>query len=258
MIKATLRFLTIAALIALYLFGAFLIRVVWRESLVGRQKVLGLMNVLSRWALAVMGFRVRNSGCLENLESGGPSLVVSNHLSWLDILLIASIRPTVFVTSVEIRDSGFLGTICKLAGCHFVERRNRSNIAAEAESMAETLRQGFAVGLFPEGTTSNGAAVLPFKVSLFDAAIAAGVPVQPICLNYLTINGSPVDVESGRRLFWYGDMEFLPHLWELMFVEAVEVEVTALSPLAISQGADRKALATQAWTQISSCYIQMA
>jgi 1-acyl-sn-glycerol-3-phosphate acyltransferase len=258
MIRAVSRFLTIVTLIALYLAGACIIRVVWKESSSGRHKVLALMQTLSQWALRFLGFKVKRSGCLDHLVSDAPSLIVSNHLSWLDILVIASIRPTVFVTSVEIRDSGFLGMVCKLAGCHFVERRSRSNIGVEVEKMAETLREGFAVGLFPEGTTSNGAAVLPFKVSLFDAAIAAGVPVQPVCLNYLTIDGRSVDIESGRRLFWYGDMEFLPHLWALMFVDHVEVEVTVLDPVAIDHGVDRKALAGQAWKQISTCYIQMA
>jgi len=257
-LQGPVRFALVGALILLWVIVAGATLLVLRSSRQSQRLRLKILMVLSGLALRTMGFHISINADLGARLAGRPAFIVSNHLSWIDVLIIASLHPTVFVTSVEVRDSGFLGTLCKLAGCHFVERRNRSDIANEVERLAEELRGGLSVCVFPEGTTSTGAAVLPFKVSLFDAAIAAGVAVQPICLNYLDIDGTPVDLESGRKVFWYGDMDFLPHFWSLMFVRKVSVRATILEKIPASPQLDRKGLAQAAHATITSQYVQMA
>ena len=108
-----------------------------------------------------------------NVELSRPDLfdrnyfMVCNHMSYLDILILSTVRPAVFVTSVEMEKTFFLGDMAKLGGSFFVDRVNRRKMKAEVQALVDLLEQGFNVFIFPEGTSTNGEGVLPFKKSLF-------------------------------------------------------------------------------------------
>lgn len=142
-----------------------------------------------------------------------PSLMVSNHLSYLDVLTISADYACSFVTSVEIRDSFLLGHMAKLFGCVFVERRDRSQIDKEIGSIAESIKNGRTVCIFPEATSSNGEQVLPFKKSMFKSVSGTGIPVHAFSLKYSHKKGGPLNSQERDAVCWYGDMPFLPHLW---------------------------------------------
>ncbi len=165
-------------------------------------------------------------------------LIVSNHLSYLDVLVLASEFPSFFITSVEIRETFLLGRICKLAGCFFVERRKqyRSIETKQKEllEMKERLERGFNVFLFPEGTSSDGTSVLPFKGTFFQLSIDTDVPIVPISLKYLG--------EDRSLAPWYGDMTFIDHLFYLCHSQNLTASVSVLPEMS---GNEKMKLANQ-------------
>jgi 1-acyl-sn-glycerol-3-phosphate acyltransferase len=149
-------------------------------------------------------------------------------MSYIDIIALACLRPFVFVSSVDMHETEFVGMMAELGGSYFVERRNASRLREEIEELAELMRRGFAVAIFPEGTSTNGETILPFRAPFIESARKAGAPVYPLCLKYKTIGGEPFSPENRDSVCWYGDMEFAPHLEKFMDVSETVAEVQVL------------------------------
>ncbi|CCJ08712.1 1-acyl-sn-glycerol-3-phosphate acyltransferase [Methylocystis sp. SC2] len=164
-----------------------------------------------RAVCAVIGIEVEARGAL---PSRAPRFVVSNHVSWTDIIALASVYPLVFLAKREVASWPVLGLLARLQGTIFVERGARQDVARVNDALADALRAGGDLVIFPEGTSSDGAAVLPFRSAHFaplEAMAARGdaSTLAPVAIWYS--NGARrIDVG------WYGDMTFLPHLWRLM------------------------------------------
>ena len=118
------------------------------------------------------------------------ALIVANHISWLDILVLLATAPVVFVAKSEIRSWPVLGWMVALAGTCFIDRSRRSALRSVYAAISQHLHAGQSVAIFPEGTTSDGTGLLPFHTGLFEAAISVGVPVQPIRLVYNRIEAA--------------------------------------------------------------------
>jgi len=159
-------------------------------------------------------------------------------------------RPALFVTSVEVREDPVLGRIAQAGGCDFVERRHVGTLRAECARIAEHLRH-VPVLVFPEGTSSDGSGVLPFRPAFFTSALEAGGAIQPLCIDYPRIDGRPFGPTNHARVCWYGDMAFEPHLLQLLTVRRLEARVQYLEPLAVAAQDDRKRLANDAHRAIS-------
>jgi 1-acyl-sn-glycerol-3-phosphate acyltransferase len=147
----------------------------------------------------------------------------------------------------------FLGLMCRLGGSIFVERRSKTLLLNEIDRIAGILKRGYTITLFPEGTSSNGEKVLPFKAALFTTAEKAAVSIQPICIKYTAINKKPITAKNRDYAYYYGDLEFFPHLLKLFFVRSMKVSVTFLDQPTNLQG-DRKNLVNHVFTTISDCY----
>ena len=115
----------------------------------------------------------------------GPVLLVSNHLSWLDILVMHAARHCRFVSKSEVRHWPLIGTLAMGAGTLFIEREKRRDAMRVVHHMAESLRAGEIVAIFPEGTTTDGRELLPFHANLIQAAVSAHAPVQPVAMRYV-------------------------------------------------------------------------
>jgi 1-acyl-sn-glycerol-3-phosphate acyltransferase len=152
-------------------------------------------------------------------------LVVSNHLSYLDILIHSSVMPCAFVSKVEINKWPYFGVAARAGGTLFIDRSSRASVAAVAAEMTSRLKLPIAVLLFPEGTSTDGSQLLPFHTSLFDPAVKAGAPVTPAAVRYVIEGGVPE-----RELCWYGDAPFLPHLWKALGTPGFSAEVTFGKP----------------------------
>ena len=198
---------------------------------------------LTRWwngrLLKILNVRLRVRG----QPLAGPQLVVSNHVSWLDISVLAYAELSRFVSKAEVGSWPIAGWLANAAGTFYI-RRGAGGTKQLIQAMAEHLRSGGSVTLFPEGTTSDGNGMLKFQPRLFAAAIDSGTPVQPIALRYgLAANGENIAAFVGE--------ETLTHnLRRLLKERELTVELTYCTPIHPEAGQDRGALAQAAHTAI--------
>jgi 1-acyl-sn-glycerol-3-phosphate acyltransferase len=180
-------------------------------------------------------------------------LIVSNHISYTDILILASLAPITFVTSVEMKHNSILGFITRLSGCLYTERRSTAGLHDEIESVSNYLKDEINVGIFPEGTSYDGKWLRPFHKSLFQSAVISETPVLPICIKYTHINSSMIDKEEREKLAWINHEPFNLHLKRILSYSSISVDVTILDELTdYSKG--RKELAETAQSAISLVY----
>ena len=148
-------------------------------------------------------------------------LVVSNHLSYLDIVVYSAAMPCVFVAKAEVRHWAYFGAAARASGTVFLDRGSRAAAAAASQEIGERLRHPVPVLLFPEGTSTDGGEVLKFHPALFQPAMDAGAPVTAAAIRYRTDGGA-----AERDVCWFDEVEFLPHLWKLLdiapFTAAIE------------------------------------
>ena len=147
-------------------------------------------------------------------------LVISNHLSYLDIIIISARMPCFFVAKMEIDDWPFFGKAARSGGTIFLDRSSLASAMTVAEQMTERLKLPVPVLLFPEGTSTDGAEVLRFHSRLIDPATSTGAPITAAAIRYV-IEGN---VEE-RELCWYGDEEFITHLWKVLGVTGFSAQL---------------------------------
>jgi 1-acyl-sn-glycerol-3-phosphate acyltransferase len=156
--------------------------------------------------------------CIESEVEGEPAacgLVVSNHLSYLDIVIISAAMPCFFVSKIEVDGWPVFGKAARSGGTIFLDRSSQASASAVAEVITERLQLPVPVLLFPEGTSTDGAQVLRFHSRLIDPATSAGAPITPAAIRYVIGGG----IEE-RELCWYGDESFGEHLWKVLGVES--------------------------------------
>ncbi len=192
-----------------------------------RRILCAIVSFYCRVGILLFGFKVTENYKVDKLGLIDRNfLIVSNHMSYMDILVICSRYPACFVTSVEMRDIPFLGHLCKLAGCVFVERRNKKNLGLEVAEITEALSSGLNVVIFPEATSTNGESVIRFKRPLFSASTDSNIPVLPMTVNYNQMDGIKVDRTNRDYVCWYGDMTFLDHLLRLCTITETQASLT--------------------------------
>jgi lyso-ornithine lipid O-acyltransferase len=196
-----------------------------------------------RMCCRILGFRIAAKGAP---SERGPTLFVVNHVSYTDITILGALIRGSFVAKSEVARWPLFGVLAKLQRTVFIDRRAHRT-AAQRGAIASRLAAGDGLILFPEGTSSDGNRVLPFKSALFSAAESAigdaPVVVQPVSLAYVRLNGVPMGRLYRPFFAWYGDMEMAPHLWTLLGFGVVTVSVEFHEPVLASAFPSRKALA---------------
>lgn len=203
--------------------------------------------------LKILGIELRVEG-LENWRPGQAYMVVSNHLSYIDTLLVTAAKPVCLVSTMEVRATPFIGQVVVASGCIFVERRSREKLREEIKLMGDTLKEGFSLMFFPEGTSTNGSSVLEFKSSLFAPAQRAGVPVLPLVVQLEKINGQPVSAANRDLICYHSDMEFFPHLLELAGCDDSVITLKILPEIPATEKISREDLAEQSRAAIVNNY----
>jgi 1-acyl-sn-glycerol-3-phosphate acyltransferase len=208
---------------------------------------------ISRRVLKLMGVNIHvyKEGYI-NLDD--VYLAASNHLGYLDVLILASYLPSCFVTSYEVKEMPFLGALTELGGCLYVERRNKTNLKGEISELKNALLNEINVGIFPEATSTNGSSILRFRRPLFVSAIESQTDVLPITINYKSIDGIKIDTSNRDDVCWYGDMNFLPHFWKLLNRQEINVDIHLSQPI-VSHGHDAQSLSELAYQAVVSNYI---
>lgn len=182
-------------------------------------------------------------------------LIVGNHLSYMDPFIMVSAIPALFVTSVDMRETPVLGQICEIAGCIFVERRNRTTIEKDIVEMTDSLKAGLNVAIYPEGKTTDGRDVEPFKKSLLMSAVFAQKDILPVAIRYTEIDGRPWSTETADEIAWWGDMSFTPHFLNLMAKKRVKVELRFLPVIKVTPESTRNELAARAHEAVRGAYL---
>ncbi|MGD0865710.1 MAG: lysophospholipid acyltransferase family protein [Rhizomicrobium sp.] len=206
----------------------------------------------NRYLCRLFGIRITVIG--KPIQDRGV-LMVANHTSYFDILILSGLARISFVAKSEVAGWPLFGTLAKLQQAVFVERAKRTQAVEAKDQIRERLVAGDALVLFPEGTSNDGNRVLTFKSALMGAVEtemgtdAQGrplhVPVQPVSLAYVGMHGLPMGRENRPLYAWYGDMELVPHLWEALVSGPIEVVVEFHAPITVDTVGGRKALAAR-------------
>lgn len=209
-----------------------------RGPLTWQQRALWVHDS-SRRLLASLG--------IEYTVEGDPptaGLVVANHLSYLDILILSAAMPCFFVAKAEIANWPFFGVATRCGGTIFINRASRASAERVAAIMMRRLELAIPVLFFPEGTSSDGSGLLPFHARLFEPAIRTQSTITPASVRYRLQNGIPE-----RELCWFGDDEFLPHLWKALGFQGFTAEVRFGTPQIYP---DRRTAAAQTQAEIAA------
>ena len=229
-----------------------LICIPWQKSgvLLGLKRRKSFPQRYHRFLCRLFGIRVRVIGT--PIDDRGV-LIVANHTSWLDILVFSAAAKVSFVAKSEVQSWPFFSTLARLQETVFVERNRRAQTGDARDHIRDRVLAGDALVLFPEGTSSDGNKVKPFKSALMGAAEAilgtdaAGqpvyVPVQPVSVAYIGLYGMPMGRENRPLFAWYGDMELVPHLWEAVKTGPIEVTIIFHEPMTVADAGGRKKLA---------------
>ena len=218
----------------------------------GRTKIV-VPQLYWRGMCGILGLGLRFTGAVaQPTRDGRPVVFVSNHSSWLDVLVLGARLDACFTAKQEVGTWPLIGTIARLGRTVYV-RRQRASTGRERDDMRARLAGGDNLILFPEGTTSDGARVLPFRSAFLSIAelpvTADGKPpiVQPVSVVYDRLAGLPTGRATRPIFAWYGDMDIASHYWQLAQYRGLRASVLFHAPLDPRDFPDRKALAQAVW-----------
>lgn len=203
----------------------------------------GRRRLIQRWCKQVLP-KLRMHVVVAGTLPSRPAMLVANHISWVDAWAINSLHPVRFVAKSEVRDYPIVGWLTKQCGVVFIKRARRRDTARVSSEGAKVLKQGDCLCVFPEGTTTDGTYILPFKSSLLQAAVDTGVDVVPVALRYLSPDGSP-----NTDVAFIGEMNLWQSLLIILSQDKIRCEITFLDAIS-SRGQDRQSLAQAAQAQI--------
>lgn len=173
----------------------------------------------SREILNIMGVELVTNG---RVPIDGPALLVANHISWLDILVMNAAQPARFVSKSDVKRWPVLGRLITGAGTLYIERESRRDAMRVVHHVAERLQAQDLIAIFPEGTTGDGISLLPFHANLFQAAIAAEVPVLPVALTFVhVVTGARHDAPT-----YIGDTTLMASIWATLRATGLQAVVT--------------------------------
>ena len=201
----------------------------------------GVFQACAKAVLRILGVRVH----VEGAPPAAPYLLVSNHLSYLDVLVLAAVARPVFISRADVAGWPLVGRLTRSVGTILVNRELKRDVARVAIEIEDRLRRGLGVVLFAEGTSTDGSDVLPFKASLLEPVARAGFPAHYASLAYTTPDDAP---PARDAVCWWGDMEFGPHVRSLLGIRRIDAHVTfGNEPIAST---DRRVLAEELWQAV--------
>jgi 1-acyl-sn-glycerol-3-phosphate acyltransferase len=205
------------------------------------------LDMIRRWSqrlLAILGIAVHNAG--DRPAPVTQSMLVANHISWLDIFVIHAQRPVRFVSRAEVKGWPVIGTLSGVTGTMFIERVKRKDAHRINTMLVEALAEGDWIGVFPEGATTDGDVVRHFHANLLQPAIDRGIPLQPLALRYVQADGT-----RSTAAPYVGEQSLAESLLLILEQASITAEVRFLAPLP-TQGRSRRELARLAETAIAS------
>lgn len=225
-----MRLLKLAAFLSLWVvfFGLVVIVHLWISvlGLPNRWKIISRLNRNYTLLLRlILNIKVSVTGDEGQLERGG-YVIIANHVSYVDGIVLGSIFPIIFVSKREVKSWPIIGQWNVLCGTIFINRQRKIQVASLIRQMTRKLKQEANLLLFPEGTSTNGEGILPFQTVPLAAPLRNRSIIVPVTITYKTIDDQPVTTANRDSVYWYGDMEFVTHFWNLLALREIEVLVT--------------------------------
>lgn len=246
------KIIFIISLTTLILLPFYLLAMLFRDNIARYIPII--WHKVACWCL---GLTIKQRGFPSKKQ---PLMIAANHSSWIDILVLGSRIPLVFIAKADMKSWPIFGFLAKLQRSIFVDRFKRSKTKEQVGEIAARMKHGDVVVLFPEGTTSDGNYVLPFKSALFGAVQQAQddiadheLFIQPVSIAYLTSHGIPLHRSHRSLASWPGDVELLPHLKNIILEGSIGIEITYAEPIKYTKDMKRSEIAKQCEDAVRSC-----
>ncbi len=219
-----------------------------------REKKLEAIQTWSQYTLDILGIQVVHQAPVARFaHEDAPRLLVANHVSWVDALIIQTIQPSIFVAKSEVKSWPIVGSIATGCGAVFVDRGSPSSARRMVDELSTALHHGYCVAGFPEGTSSEGSSVSLFHANLFEAAINHNIPVQPLAIRYT----DPRTGDLCLKAAFIGDIGFVQSLHQVMRSRAGIQAKVHVGELLSSEGHSRRTLAHVSHRSVSSQLAQL-
>ena len=217
-----------------------------------------VVHIFGKVSTFTLGIKVNIHGRKDLLKKKG-MFFICNHLSYIDGIVATGLTPLVFVAKADVRKWPFFGFFTFLSDTIFVNRMSAANIQKEIKRIISFLNDNINVILFPEGTSTDGQKLLPFKSSFFAAPLKARSPIVPLVVKYKLINHQKITEQNRDLVYWYGTMPFLPHLLKALSLGSITLDIEVCEPIQnITEdnkniAAKRKDLRDASWQAIEAC-----
>ncbi|HEY6997975.1 MAG TPA: lysophospholipid acyltransferase family protein [Candidatus Binatia bacterium] len=253
-----MRLLKLAAFLSLWAVFFALVAIVhlWISvlGLPNRWKIISRLNRNYTLLLRlILNIKVTVRGDEGQLERGG-YVIIANHFGYVDGIILGSIFPVIFVSKREVKSWPIVGQWNVLCGTIFINRQRKGQVASLIRQMTRKLQQEANLLLFPEGTSTNGEAMLPFQTVPLAAPLRNRSIIVPVTVTYKTIDDQPVTTANRDSVYWYGDMEFVTHFWNLLALREIDVLVTIQRKIQCfrypNNSAGRKKLAEDCYNRV--------
>jgi len=253
-----MRLLKLTAFLSLWVFffalAAMVHLWVFILGLPNRWKIISRVNRNFTLLLRlILNIKVTVTGDEGQMERGG-YVIIANHVSYVDGIVLGSIFPILFVSKREVKSWPVVGQWNVLCGTIFINRQKKEESGSTVDEIARKLKQEANVLLFPEGTSTNGEKLLPFQTVPFAAPLRNRSIIVPATLTYKTIDDKPVSVANRDTVYWYGEMDFVSHFWKLLGLHSIEALVTIQPRIECFHYADnsagRKKLAEDCYNRV--------
>ena len=225
-----MRWVKFTAVVSLwaFVFGLVVLVHLWISllKLPNRWEIISRLTYTFTFLLrTILNIRVTVAGDADQIEEGS-TVIVSNHLSYVDGIVLGSIFPVVFVSKREVKKWPLIGLWTSLCGTVFINRQRKDQVRLLIVEMIRKLNEGVNILLFPEGRATNGERMLPFQTAPLAAPLRNRSIIVPVTLVYKSVDGKPVSKENRDLIYCYDDMDFVPHFWKLLSLRRIEALVT--------------------------------
>lgn len=249
-----LKFLAVVS-IWMFFFGFLAFVHLWISllKLPNRWEIISRLNYSFTFLLrTILNLKVSLDGDPGQIPASG-TVIISNHLSYVDGFVLNSIFPAVFVSKREVKKWPIIGFWATLCGTIFINRQKKNQVGSLIVEMSKKLKQANII-LFPEGRATNGERMLPFQTAPLAAPLRNRSTIIPITLRYKRLDDAPLSKDNRDLIYCYDEMDFVPHFWKLLSLRQIEVVVTVRRKIDCSRypdnSAGRKQLALDCYNRV--------